>query len=202
MGKRKYKRRQYIIDRRFQYSLISKFAILSASIVIGSLSLLVLVYYKYGDVQVSIEQPILFGLADGFLDNGDMATYTLLNLLWPVLSICLLGTTIFTFFYSVIISHRMAGPVFRMRKLLEEMAQGDLSHSVSRLRKKDDFKHLFADINNVKENWRLQIQELQMACRELDEDRSQELQLKRIREIAFSFKTEIPQFTEEMQHIE
>ena len=164
MGKRKYKRRQYIIDRRFQYSLISKFAILSASIVIGSLSLLVLVYYKYGDVQVSIEQPILFGLADGFLDNGDMATYTLLNLLWPVLSICLLGTTIFTFFYSVIISHRMAGPVFRMRKLLGEMAQGDLRRQVSRLRKKDEFKHLFADINNVKERWRLQIQELQMSC--------------------------------------
>ncbi len=191
MGKRKYKRRQYIVDSRFQYSLISKFAILTASIVIGSLSFLVLAYYMYGDIQVSIEQPILFGLADSFMDNGDMATYTLLNLLWPVLSICLLGATIFTFFYSVIISHRMAGPVFRMRKLLGEMAQGDLSHPVSCLRKKDEFKHLFADINNVKECWRLQIQELQMACRELDEDRSQELHLKRIKEIASSFKTEI-----------
>ncbi len=36
----------------------------------------------------------------------------------------------------------------------------------------------------------------------VDMELIKELQLKRIREIAFSFKTEIPQFTEEMQHIE
>ncbi len=191
MGKKKYKRRQYIVDSQFQYSLIRKFAILTASIVIGSLSFLVLVYYRYGDVQVSIDQPIPLGLPESLVENGGMVTYTLMNLLWPVLSICLFGTTIFTFFYSVIISHRMAGPVFRMRKLLGEMAKGDLSSPVSRLRKKDEFKHLFADINDVKERWRLQIQELQVACRELDEDISQELHLKRIKEIASSFQTEI-----------
>ncbi len=191
MGKRKYKRRQYIIDRRFQYSLISKFAILSASIVIGSLSFLVLVYYRYGDVQVSIDQPIPLGLPESLVDNGGMVTYTLMNLLWPVLSICLVGTIIFTFFFSLIVSHRMAGPVYRMRQLLEEMAQGDLRHPVGHLRKKDEFKHLFADINNVKECWRLQIRDLKLACRELGEDRSQELHLNRIKEIASSFKTEI-----------
>jgi methyl-accepting chemotaxis protein len=85
----------------------------------------------------------------------------------------------------------MAGPVYRMRQLLKEMAQGDLRRSVIHLRKNDEFKHLFADINNVKECWRLQIQELQSACRELDEERFQELSLNRIKEIASSFKTEI-----------
>ncbi len=194
MGKKKYKRRQYIIDSRFQYSLISKFAILSASIVIGSLSFLVLAYYIYGDIQVSIEQPIPFGLADSFMDNGDKATYTLMNLLWPVLSICLVGTIIFTFFFSLIVSHRMAGPVYRMRNLLNEMENGDLSRPVSNLRKKDDFKHLFADINNVKEHWRVQIQELQLACQVLDKDGFQEQHLKRIKEIASSFKTEREQY--------
>jgi len=192
MGKGTYKRRQYIVDSRFQYNLISKFAILTAFVVIGSLSFLVLVYYKYGDVQVSIVQPNPFGQADSVVDNEAMfTTYTLLDLLWPVLSICLAGTIIFTFFFSVIVSHRMAGPVYRMRKLLEEMAHGDLSRPVSRLRRKDEFKHLFTDINNVKECWRLQIQELQSACRKLGEDRSQELHLNRIKEIASSFKTEI-----------
>ncbi len=193
MGKGKYKRRQYIVDSRFQYSLIRKFAILTASIVIGSLSFLVLVYYRYGDVQVSIEQPVPFVLADSLVDNGDVPTYTLMRLLWPVLSICLFGTTIFTFFYSVIISHRMAGPVFRMRKVLEEMARGDLGRPIGRLRKKDEFKHLFADINNVKERWKQQIRELQSACRKLDEDKSQDLHLKRIKEIASSFRTETEQ---------
>ena len=191
MGKGTYKRRQYIVDSRFQYSLMSKFAIVTAFVVIGSLSFLVLVYYKYGDVQVSIMQPLPFGQADSLVDNSAMETYSLVDLLWPVLSIFLVGTIIFTFIFSVIVSHRMAGPVYRMRQILKEMAQGDLRRSVIHLRKKDEFKHLFADINNVKECWRLQIQELQSACRELGEDRFQELPLNRIKEIASSFKTEI-----------
>ena len=136
MSKRKYRKRQYIVDTRFQYSLISKFAILTACVVIGSLSFLVLVYYKYGDVQVTVMQPIPFGQADSLVDNEAMAAYSLLNLLWPVLSISLAGTIIFTFFFSVIVSHRMAGPVYRMRQLLGEMGKGDLSRPVSRLRKK------------------------------------------------------------------
>ena len=103
MGKGTYKRRQYIVDSRFQYSLMSKFAIVTAFVVIGSLSFLVLVYYKYGDVQVSIMQPIPFGQADSIVNNEAMDTYTLVDLLWPVLSICLVGTIIFTFIFGVIV---------------------------------------------------------------------------------------------------
>ncbi len=189
MVKKTYKRRRYIVDSRFQYSLISKFAILTAFVVIGSLSFLVLVYYKYGDVQVSVMQPIPFGQADSLVDNEAMAAYSLMNLLWPVLSISLAGTIIFTFFFSVIVSHRMAGPVYRMRQLLGEMGKGDLSRPVSRLRKKDEFKHLFSDINNVKEYWRSQIEELQCICRELGEDGNQEKRLRRLSDIISSFKT-------------
>ncbi len=78
-----------------------------------------------------------------------------------------------------------------MRNLLGKMVKGDLSSPVSCLRKKDEFKHLFADINTVKEHWRIQIRDLRLACRELGENRSQEQHLKRIKEIASSFKTEI-----------
>ena len=191
MKKRIYKRRQYIVDTRFQYRLMSKFAILTACVVIGSLSFLVLVYHKYGDIQVSVVQPVPFGLLDSFVNNEGEGTYSLLDLLWPVLAICLVGTIIFTFFFSLIVSHRMAGPVYRMRNLLGEMAEGDLSRPVSRLRRKDEFKHLFADINTVKEHWRIQIQDLRLACRELGENGSQEEHLKRIKEITSSFKTEI-----------
>jgi methyl-accepting chemotaxis protein len=127
------------------------------------------------------------------MDHDGASSYSLLYLLWPVLAICLAGTIIFTFFFSLIVSHRMAGPVFRMRNLLKEMARGDLSRPVSNLRKKDEFKHLFADINEVNEYLRLQIKELQLACREFGEDGTQEQHLKRIKKIASSFKTEIEQ---------
>ena len=190
MNRRTYKRRQYIVDNRFQYSLMSKFAILTALIVIGSLSFLVLVYHKYGDIQVSVVQPIPFDQPDRFLGNDVVGTYTLLDLLWPVLSICLVGTIIFTFFFSLIVSHRMAGPVYRMRQILAEMAQGDLSRPESRLRRKDEFKQLLTDINNVRVRWRSRIQELQMACRELGKDGIKKQNLNRISEIVSSFKTE------------
>jgi methyl-accepting chemotaxis protein len=189
MGQRGHKRRQYIVDRSFQYGLIRKFAIVAVFIVIGSLSCLVLVYYKYGDVQVDIVQPTPFGTIDTLTGNVAVTTRTLLDLLWPVLSICLVGTIIFIFVFSVIISYRMAGPVYRMRRILEEMAQGDISSPESHLRGKDDFKQLFADINNVKKHWRTRIQELQLACQNIGEDKIQKQNLKRINDIAFSFKT-------------
>lgn len=189
MSQSTYKRRQYIVDRSFQYGMIRKFAIVAVFIVIGSLSSLVLVYYKYGDVQVAIVQPTPFSSIDTLAENGTVTTRTLLDLLWPVLSICLVATIIFTFIFSVIISYRMAGPVYRMRMVLGEMVQGDLSRPSGRLRIKDEFEHLFSDICNVKEYWRSQIEELQWICRELGEDGDQEKHLKRLNEIISSFKT-------------
>ncbi len=189
MSQSTYKRRKYIVDRSFQYGLIRKFAIVAVFIVIGSLSCLVLVYYKYGDVQVDIVQPISFDLSDSFENDETIKTYSLLDILWPVLSICLFGTITFTLIYSLLISHRMAGAVYRMRMVLGEMVQGDLSRPSGQLRRKDEFKHLFSDICNVKEYWRSQIEELQCICRELGEDGNQEKHLKRLNEITSSFKT-------------
>ncbi len=189
MSQSTYKRQKYIVDSSFQYGLIRKFAIVTAFIAIGSLSSLVLVYYKYGDVQVDIVQPVPFDSSDNFENDETIKTYALLDILWPVLSICLLGTITFTFIYSLLISHRMAGPVYRMRMVLGEMVRGDLCRPSGRLRRKDEFEHLFSDICNVKEHWRSQIEELQWICRELDEDGNQEKHLKRLNEIISSFKT-------------
>ncbi len=83
----------------------------------------------------------------------------------------------------------MAGPVYRMQQILRKMAQGDISGPESRLRKKDEFKQLLSDINNVKEHWRTRIQELQLVCKDIDEDKIQKPNLKRINEIVSSFKT-------------
>lgn len=189
MSQRIYKRRQYIVDKSFQYGLIRKFAIVAAFIVIGSLSSLVLVYYQYGDVQVAIVQPVPFDSTDNFGNNETIRAYTLLDILWPVLSICLFGSLAFTFIYSLLISHRMAGPIYRMRMVLGEMVRGDLSRPASRLRRKDEFKQLFSDINDVKEYWRSQVEELQCVCRELGKDGDQEKHLQRLNEIISSFKT-------------
>ncbi len=193
MGRKRYKRRQYIVDKTFQYGLIRKFTIVSIFIVIGSLSSLVLIYYKYGDIQIDIAQPTPFGQIDALFEDGAVSTRTLLDILWPVLSICLVGTIIFTFFYSVLISHRMAGPIYRMRQILKKMSQGDISGPESKLRKKDEFKQLLSDINNVKEHWRTRIQELQLACKNIGEDNIQKQNLKQLNDIVSWFNTKTEQ---------
>lgn len=51
-------------------------------------------------------------------------------------------------FWGVLISHRIAGPVYRLEKDLERIANGDLSLRI-KLRKKDELGSIAAGINRV-----------------------------------------------------
>ncbi len=61
-----------------------------------------------------------------------------------VLLIAISGAVILTLF----ITHRTAGPIFRMSRTLREIASGKLPRKVT-LRKKDEFKELSAAVNAV-----------------------------------------------------
>lgn len=165
MNQRRYKRKIYIVDPDFQYGLIRKIAAIAVLIIIMSLSFMVSVYYLYGDVQIEVAQPDPFALEETVSTLPQQVS--LIKLLWPVLFICLLVTLIFIFLFGVIISHRMAGPIYRAKRTLEEMALGDLRGDV-RFRKKDDFKSLAESINSLKLSWRMRIKELKGLFGKLD----------------------------------
>ena len=55
---------------------------------------------------------------------------------------------------SIIISHKVAGPVYRLQKVAREVAKGDLTQNV-RLRSDDELKNLSAAFNTVIENMNL-----------------------------------------------
>lgn len=55
---------------------------------------------------------------------------------------------------SVVVSHKVAGPVYRLQKVAYEVARGDLTHNVY-LRKDDELKNLSAAFNSVIENMHL-----------------------------------------------
>jgi len=187
MTQETHNRRIYLVDPEFQYGLIRKISIIAVLIVVMSLSFLALVHQLYGDVQIEVVQP------DPFAISGSVATFsaqvTLLKLIWPVLLICVVIALVFTFFYGVVISHRMAGPIYRIRQVLDKMAQGDLTAQVH-LRRKDDFNALAASINSLIKNWRLQIEELKGLCRDLEtvEGQIQRESLNRFNEILATFK--------------
>ncbi|MCF6147768.1 MAG: hypothetical protein E3K37_03825 [Candidatus Kuenenia sp.] len=182
------RRRIYIIDRNFQYGFIRKISILAILIVIGSLFFFAMVYRFYGDVNVKITQPVLFKVTEKARIVEDSNMYTVFEVLWPVLTICVLATLLSIFFFGVIVSHRMAGPIYRMRKILSEMSKYNLGVSVGDLRKNDEFKSLLSEINNLKERWNEPIQELQGLCKELDDETKKKNCVNRICEIISAFK--------------
>lgn len=183
------KRRLYLIDPGFQYWLMGKIAALAVSIIVFSLFLLALAYQEYGDITVELMQPDPFGAPDGVWTVSKQSS--VFSLLWPVLTVCLLGTLLVTFFFGLIVSHRMAGPVYRMRTALKGMAEGDLSGRIV-LRKHDAFKPLADSINVLGDSWRGMLQELQTACVELEstpDGNGQEQHLRKIHGLLAGFKT-------------
>lgn len=189
MNQRQYKRKIYIVDPEFQYGLIRKIAIIAVLMIIMSLSFFVAVYYLYGDVQIEVTQPDPFTLSNSISTLPEQVS--LLKLLWPVLLTCLSATLAVTFFFGVIISHRMAGPIYRVKRTLAEMSQGDLRGEIH-LRSKDDFKSLAASVNNLKQCWHMQIVEIKGLFRNLEtgEEKMSEDVLDRIKRILSGFKTD------------
>jgi nitrogen fixation/metabolism regulation signal transduction histidine kinase len=110
-------------------------------------------------------------MPDPFDGSGGMDVLenrpSLLTFLGPVMAVCILMTQVVTFVLGILFSHRMAGPVFRMRRILQEMAEGEL-RGFSRLRRKDEFQPLMEDINRVKSRWRREIRIISGICREAE----------------------------------
>lgn len=184
-----HKRRLYLIDPAFQYGLIRKISMIAVLIIVMSFSFLAIIHQFYGDVQVEVVQPDPFSRSNSVV--APPVQTPLLTLIWPVLLICVVAALVITFLYGVVISHRMAGPIFRIRNVLTQMAQGDLSQQV-RLRRKDDFKALAESVNGLIINWRLQLIELKRLCQDLESEATtkQIEHLSRCHEILSTFKVE------------
>lgn len=146
MPKKKYKRKKYIVDPEFQYGVIRRITILALLIVLMSFTFLSIVHYRFGDVKVEVSQPDPFSKS-GIFTSSDKPK-TLVQLLWPVMAVCLGGTLIVNFIFGMIMSHRMAGPVYRIKKKINKMAEGDFRGEL-KLREKDDFQSLAERINNL-----------------------------------------------------
>ncbi|MGR3218438.1 MAG: hypothetical protein ACUZ8H_01290 [Candidatus Anammoxibacter sp.] len=189
MDRKKFKRSRYIVDHDFQYGLIRKMAMLSLSVFLGSVGVFVLVYYVSDQFQgEAIAQPDPFSLSGDITLTDAPKISIILELIWPyILSVTFIAMIV-TFFSGVVISHRMAGPVFRMRMILSKMADGDVSGRMDRLRGKDDFKLLFNDIQSVKMRWQESVGKMQQICDKLDDQNCRQF-VDEFRKFIYSFKT-------------
>jgi len=122
------KRKQFIIDASFQFRYAITWLILMLFFIA-----VVMCGLMFG--LKTVDRSTTYGLGElAFMLKADAIFIALF--------------TISVGIYFVILSHRIAGPAFRLEKSIQRMAQGDYDFSVS-LRKNDYLKHLANDLNDL-----------------------------------------------------
>lgn len=120
---RPYKRRKYVIDRELQFRLLIYNAIyfLTLLLCIGA-GLFLPLYFQISDPNLSPEQ---------LGHVADMVLY-IHSRLWPVV----LAIFVILSVHSILVSHKIAGPLYRFRTIFKKIAQGEISEQFS-IRKGD-----------------------------------------------------------------
>lgn len=143
-----YKRRRYFIDKPLQ----TKYLVMT---------ILLLAVYTLLFVTILFVPHMISLSGEGSLTEQTNAARTLLTLhtsVWPALGIVILVMSTL----SIFITHKIAGPVYRFKKVLAEISGGNLDISI-KLREKDDLKDLADEFNLV-------INELRVFVASLRED--------------------------------
>lgn len=127
MAEKKWKRKQMVVDKEFQFRYLMTWITLTMSLVAGLLiASMAVVHFCSGS------------------ENQ-------LTLLIAVNGACAAVITVASLYYIVRHSHRVAGPAFRLQRLLREAAAGRRGFRV-RLRRKDYLKHLATALNELMEH--------------------------------------------------
>ena len=156
-------RRQLVIDPKFQYGLIIKFIILVTIVLIASLGLLAFVYSKFANIALPVS------VETGGVVSFDATQFiNLSELVWPVVMLSVIVAGVVIYIFGLLFSHKMAGPIYRLRNDIAEMTEGDLERKVS-LRKKDYFQLLATDVNSLRQHWHDSILDMKTINKKLND---------------------------------
>lgn len=134
------KRKNYFVEKKFQ----AKYILLTVLMLLTYTFLFVVIIFAPYMLTLYFDYPIA--------EKADAARVILLlhGTIWPWLG----GIILFFGFISIFISHKVAGPLFRIKKALSQVTKGDLS-VVIKLRKWDDLKDLADHVNSLIEELRI-----------------------------------------------
>lgn len=152
----KNQRRNYFIKKEFQAKFILKFCLL---IILACAVMSGLVYFlSTKTTTTSFENLRLI-----VKSTSDFILPTLILSSLIAITLISLATILIVLF----VSHRIAGPLYRLEKSLAEIGKGNLAVDV-RLRKSDEIKALAASVNNMIRNLRDPISSSQEKIKELE----------------------------------
>ncbi len=131
-----WRRRNYLINREFQFRYIGRMII---GIIVMAMIVSFTVYYT-----------TWARIMDEFYNVARIASRfaPLFNSINQTLLVILLVFLVLVVIFSVFISHRIAGPIYRFEKTLQAIAGGDMTMRVD-LRKRDEFKQLADAMNEM-----------------------------------------------------
>lgn len=135
-SQKKYKRRQYFITGPLQKRyLVHSVLMMTVPTALVTLCLYILIFYLVSE-QLAVPQTIINTLQPVLIKVNNIVGIGL-----PLIFAAL-------FVWAVVISHRFAGPMYRLERDLEKIAQGDHTLRV-RFRKKDQLDGLAEKLNKV-----------------------------------------------------
>jgi methyl-accepting chemotaxis protein len=139
------KRRNYFIDKGFQGMFILKFCLI---VICSSLLTAGIMYFlgrKSTTVSILDSRVVVLGTANFLLP-------LLIQTALVVLVIVGIATIAVTLFFS----HKIAGPLYRFRKVIEALGEGDFSLHF-RIRDYDQLQNLGKELNAMIENIKIKI---------------------------------------------
>jgi methyl-accepting chemotaxis protein len=132
-------RRNYFIDRNLQTRYI---VLMVLVLIVHTLIVLAAVFSPY-ILMLSFDYP---------LDTRTEAAQAFLLVhgnAWPVIG----GFIIFVGFLTLFVTHRIAGPIFRIKRGIRDLADGRLNETIH-LRKKDEFQDIAEELNALAARFR------------------------------------------------
>jgi methyl-accepting chemotaxis protein len=153
---KKNKRRQYFINKGFQGEFILKFCGLVA---LGSIIFGVILY-------VFSSKTLTTSFENSRLVVKSTADFILPGILFGIVVVGFF-TSIATSIVVILMTHRIAGPVYRFEKHARQIAEGDLCSDL-RIRKKDQFQNLVPAFNKMTEGLRGMFLEITRILEDMD----------------------------------
>lgn len=136
MERKFFRRRKRIIKPRYQLkvAIVTVIFLLIYSLVFGTI-----IFYPLSEELNS---------ATNIYDQARIAHVALAlhKVIWPALIIL----SFMAFAVVIVLSHRVAGPIYRLEKTIEEFLKGNFKERM-RLRKKDEFQEIATFINRLAE---------------------------------------------------
>lgn len=152
-----YRRRTYFIEKGFQAKFIVRFCMLIA---LGGLLTTAIIY-------ILAMQSTTVAFVDSRVVVRSTADFMLPLLVQTVLVVVII-ISLATIFITLFASHKIAGPMYRLKKVTESLAKGDFS-SDFKIRKLDQFQDLADAFNNMIAGLRTEIAALKKNSSSLNE---------------------------------